>query len=122
MQDSKQVFQAMFKDDSLTVGGNIKAKGEVLKEFFKARSKPPNLNCRVESFARICQTFDSRRRWVAEMGFGGLLYLSGDMHLPRQLGYWLVTRLDPINLEIRNGHGHGVIKREAALFGETACG
>ena len=57
----------------------------------------PNVNCRVESFGLMCSKFDERRkRWVVEMGFGGLLYLAG-LQLPRTLCYWLMTRVDPIN-------------------------
>ncbi|XP_021713433.1 uncharacterized protein LOC110681586 [Chenopodium quinoa] len=98
MKDLNCDSAAVFKDDKLSIGGQVKSKGEVLKEYFLVRSKPPNLNCRVERFGRICQTFDScRRQWVSEMGFGGLLYLSSGMHLPRKLGYWLMTRIDPFN-------------------------
>uniref|UniRef100_A0A803MQS7 hAT-like transposase RNase-H fold domain-containing protein n=1 Tax=Chenopodium quinoa TaxID=63459 RepID=A0A803MQS7_CHEQI len=37
--EMKYVHPTMFKDDKLSVGGNVKAKGEVLKEFFKGLSK-----------------------------------------------------------------------------------
>lgn len=57
----------------------------------------PNVICRVESFGKICGPFNERRKkWVREMGFGGLLYLV-NMHLPRALCYWLMTRIDPDN-------------------------
>ena len=56
------------------------------------------MNCRVETFSRICNTFDERRtRWVNEMGLGGLLKVPTDIHLPRQMGYWLMSRIDPLN-------------------------
>lgn len=32
-----------------------------------------------------------------EIGFGGLLTLASGMHLPRQLAYWLLSRVNPIN-------------------------
>ncbi|XP_021758410.1 uncharacterized protein LOC110723373 [Chenopodium quinoa] len=59
------------------------------------------MKCRIESFGRICQKFDDRRkRWVIEMGFGGLLHLAFDMHLPRMLSYWLMTRIDSISQKL----------------------
>ncbi|XP_021730312.1 uncharacterized protein LOC110697247 isoform X2 [Chenopodium quinoa] len=64
------------------------------------------MSCRIESFGRICQKFDDRRRrWVCEMGFGSLLHLALDMHLPRQLAYWVMTRMDPISKILRSTNG-----------------
>ncbi|XP_021743187.1 uncharacterized protein LOC110709277 [Chenopodium quinoa] len=92
-----QLHSTIFKDNRLSVGGQVKAKGEVLKYHSSSRTKAPNLTCRIESFGRICQKFDDRRKkWVGEMGFGGLLFLDSGMHLPRQLVYWLLSRIDPI--------------------------
>ncbi|XP_021738418.1 uncharacterized protein LOC110704918 [Chenopodium quinoa] len=89
---------ALFKDDSISEGGMMKAKGEVLKQQALLCGRPPNISCRVETFGRICQTFDERRKsWVTDMGFGGLLHFVSDMHLPRQLAYWIMTRIGPIN-------------------------
>ena len=66
------------------------------------------MGCRIESFGRICQKFDDRRRrWVCEMGFGSLLHLALDMHLPRQLAYWVMTRMDPISEMFRSPNGIG---------------
>ncbi|XP_021727867.1 uncharacterized protein LOC110694984 isoform X2 [Chenopodium quinoa] len=63
------------------------------------------MNCRIESFGRICQSFDEQRqRWVREMGFGSLLNLV-DVHLPRQLAYWLMTRIDPFGKVLRSPDG-----------------
>uniref|UniRef100_A0A803NDK3 Uncharacterized protein n=1 Tax=Chenopodium quinoa TaxID=63459 RepID=A0A803NDK3_CHEQI len=60
-------------------------------------SESANTSCRIELFGRISNSFDERhKRWVREMGFGGLLKL-GDMNLPRHLAYWLMTRVDPFN-------------------------
>lgn len=55
------------------------------------------MNCRAETFGRVVNNFDSvRKKWVMEMGFGGLLELAG-VKQPRKLCYWLFTRLDPLN-------------------------
>ncbi|XP_021737667.1 uncharacterized protein LOC110704186 [Chenopodium quinoa] len=80
------------------VGGQVNQKTEALNPHVcSGRTKAPNLTCRVESFGRICQKFDERRkRWVSEMGFSGLLHLASGMHMPRQLAYWLLSRVDPI--------------------------
>ncbi|XP_021723293.1 uncharacterized protein LOC110690724 isoform X2 [Chenopodium quinoa] len=94
----KKLSPAIFKDDSLTVGGEVKSKGEVLLQHLQNRCRPANTSCRIESFGIICNSFDDRRkRWVREMGFGGLLEIGGNMNLPRQLAYWLMTRVDPFN-------------------------
>ncbi|XP_021756946.1 uncharacterized protein LOC110722034 isoform X1 [Chenopodium quinoa] len=39
------------------------------------------------------------------MGFGGLLHFAGGMHLPRQLSYWLMTCIDPLNYTFRTLDG-----------------
>ncbi|XP_021714845.1 uncharacterized protein LOC110682806 [Chenopodium quinoa] len=93
------LYPEMFKDDCMTFGRLVKARGEVLKQYAIGTSKAPNLTCRIESFGRICQKFDGRRRrWVTKMGFGGLLHLAAlGMQLPRQLAYWLLTRVDPVS-------------------------
>lgn len=84
----KKLSPAIFKDDSLTVGGEVKSKGEVLLQHLKSRCRAANTSCQIESFGRICKSFDDRRnQWVREMGFGGLLKIGGDMNLPRQLAY-----------------------------------
>ncbi|XP_021735198.1 uncharacterized protein LOC110701900 [Chenopodium quinoa] len=102
----KSLSPEIFKDESLTIGGQVKARGQVLKTREEARSRPPNTTCRVETFGRICQTFDERRTlWVVEMGFGGLLHFAGDMHLPRQLSYWLMSCIDPLNYTLRCADG-----------------
>ena len=45
----------------------------------------PNVNCRVETLGVVCSKFDQKRKkWVIEMGFGGLMYLAG-LQLPRTL-------------------------------------
>ncbi|XP_021759317.1 uncharacterized protein LOC110724216 [Chenopodium quinoa] len=70
-------------------------------------SDPPSINCRIHSFGRICKKFEERRtRWVNEMGFGGILHLVSDMHLPRQLSYWIMTRIDPLNRILIAPDGH----------------
>ncbi|XP_021765487.1 uncharacterized protein LOC110730013 [Chenopodium quinoa] len=93
-----ELHPGLFMDDSLTLGGVVKAKGQVINQYSSAMRRPPNMTCRVESFGRICQKFDEqRKRWVCDMGFGGLLHFASHMHLPRQLAYWVMTRIDPIN-------------------------
>ncbi|XP_021716297.1 uncharacterized protein LOC110684191 [Chenopodium quinoa] len=95
--ETKVLSTQLFLDDSVSVGGRVKAKGEVIKQQVEVFGRPPNMKCRIETFSRICHTFDERRtRWVNEMGFGGLLNIPMDMHLPRQLGYWLMSRIDPL--------------------------
>ena len=65
-----------------------------------------NVNCRVETFGVLCSNFDeTRKRWVIEMGFGGLLYLAG-LQLPRMLCYWLMNRVDPENEMFMDGQGN----------------
>lgn len=64
----------------------------------------PNVNCRVQSFGLIVDKFDERKvRWVKQMGFGGLLYLSGKT-LPRGLCYWLMSKVDPVNGVFMGSH------------------
>ena len=66
----------------------------------------PNIVCRVEAFGRVVEHFDDRRRrWVVEMGFGGLLHMVG-LSLQRTLCYWLMTRVDPIKETILLNDGH----------------
>ena len=61
----------------------------------KCNGSQPNVNCRIEIFGKIVNSFDDRKRtWVHDMGFQGLLYLGGK-GLPRNLCYWLMTRVDP---------------------------
>lgn len=73
----------------------MKSKGEVIATRV-ARGNQPHVNCRVENFGRLVSRFKSRkRRWVKEMGFYDLLWLV-DKKLPRQLCYWLMTKLDPV--------------------------
>ena len=65
----------------------------------------PNFNCRVEAFGRVISEFnDVRKKWVVEIGFGGLLNIVG-LTLPRTLCYWLMTRLDPCKGSIRLSDG-----------------
>ncbi|XP_021727891.1 uncharacterized protein LOC110695002 [Chenopodium quinoa] len=92
-----ELYSGIFKDDRLTYGGLVKARGEVMLELATGRRRPHNMSCQIDSFGRICQKFDDRRRrWVCEMGFGGILQLAFNMQLPRQLAYWLMTRIDPL--------------------------
>ncbi|XP_021739821.1 uncharacterized protein LOC110706237 isoform X2 [Chenopodium quinoa] len=105
-QKTMPLYPELFKDDGLSYGGAVKGRAEVMAEHSKARSRPPNMSCHVESFGRICQKFDDRRRrWVCEMGFGSFLHLALDMHLPRQLSYWVMTRMDPISKMLRSPNG-----------------
>ncbi|XP_021740751.1 uncharacterized protein LOC110707037 isoform X1 [Chenopodium quinoa] len=101
----KKLSPELIKDDSLTLGGCVKRKGEVLQRHAKATSRPANTSCRVESFGRICQKLDQQRKgWVCEMGFDGLLKI-GEINLPRQLAYWLMTRIDPFNCTLTSREG-----------------
>ncbi|KAL2943834.1 hypothetical protein RDABS01_032181 [Bienertia sinuspersici] len=91
------VSDDIYMDDSNCRGGVVKRAGQALETLSMSLDRQPNINCRVERFGKICDMFDDRRkRWVTQMGFGGLLYLR-KKHLPRSLCYWLMTRIDPIN-------------------------
>ncbi|XP_056690938.1 uncharacterized protein [Spinacia oleracea] len=68
--------------------------------------KQPSVICRTDAFSKIIAGFDdSRRACVQKMGFGGLLELKISK-LPRQLCYWLMTRLDGVNSYLVGGDGH----------------
>ena len=75
----------------------MKSSGSVLQtQLHKCEHHPPNMNCRVESFGKIVDRFGSlEKKWVHEMGFEGLLWIRV-IGLPRNLSYWLMTRLDPV--------------------------
>ncbi|XP_021776156.1 uncharacterized protein LOC110739981 isoform X2 [Chenopodium quinoa] len=105
-----ELHPGLFTDDTLSLGGYVKAKGQVINQYFAAMCRTPNMTCRVESFGRICQKFDERRkRWVCEMGFGGLLHFASHMHLPRQLlAYRIMTPIDPINRWLIGTNGRSV--------------
>ncbi|KAL2905749.1 Protein translocase subunit SecA, partial [Bienertia sinuspersici] len=91
------VSDDIYMDDSNCRGAVVKRAGQVLETLSMSLDRQPNINCRVETFGKMCDKFDDRRkRWVTQMGFGGLLYLR-KKHLPRSLCYWLMTRIDPIN-------------------------
>ncbi|XP_021714741.1 uncharacterized protein LOC110682724 isoform X1 [Chenopodium quinoa] len=109
VQKSIELHPGLFTDDSLSLGGFVKAKGQVINHYFAALRRPPNMTCRVQSIGRICQKFDERRkRWVCDMGFGGLLHFASHMHLPRQLAYWIMTRIDPINRCLIGTNGRSI--------------
>ncbi|XP_021715741.1 uncharacterized protein LOC110683657 [Chenopodium quinoa] len=102
-----ELHPALFKDNSMSKGGVFKEKGQVLREHSRSICRPPSINCRIQSFGRICKKFDERRtRWVNEMAFGGILHLVSDMHVPRQLSYWIMTRIDPLNRILIAPDGH----------------
>ncbi|KAL2897392.1 Protein translocase subunit SecA [Bienertia sinuspersici] len=91
------VSDDIYMDDSNYRGAIVKRAGQVLETLSMSLDRQPNINCRVETFGKMCDKFDDRRkRWVTQMGFGGLLYLK-KKHLPRSLCYWLMTRIDPIS-------------------------
>ncbi|XP_056689511.1 uncharacterized protein [Spinacia oleracea] len=68
--------------------------------------KQPSVICRTDAFSKIIAAFDeSRRSCVRKMGFGGMLDLKISK-LPRQLCYWLMSRLDGGNSYLVGGDGH----------------
>ncbi|XP_056698326.1 uncharacterized protein [Spinacia oleracea] len=68
--------------------------------------KQPSVICRTDAFSKIIAAFnESRRSCVRKMGFGGILDLKISK-LPRQLCYWLMSRLDGGNSYLVGGDGH----------------
>ena len=83
-------------------GGTVKKRGCVLEtQLRKCGRHPPNVNGRVETFGRMLAKFrQHEKKWVNEMGFGGLLWLQG-RGLPRNLCYWVMTLFDPYRLVMK---------------------
>uniref|UniRef100_A0A803MR83 Uncharacterized protein n=1 Tax=Chenopodium quinoa TaxID=63459 RepID=A0A803MR83_CHEQI len=90
----KKIDDAVYRDNKLSEGGKMKEEGKVIQRKKDELKRPENINCRVEDFGLILNEFcEKKRKIVQEMGFSGLFGLV-DRQLPRELCYWLVTRVD----------------------------
>ncbi|XP_021764608.1 uncharacterized protein LOC110729198 [Chenopodium quinoa] len=93
----QKVDDAVYRDNTLSEGGKMKQLGKVIERSKEERTRPENVNCRVEMFGMILNDFCyKKRKLVKEMGFAGLFGLI-DRRLPRELAYWLGTRVDVPN-------------------------
>ncbi|XP_021755803.1 uncharacterized protein LOC110720990 [Chenopodium quinoa] len=103
----------MDEQNSKSRGDQVKEAAQVLKVRLKDYGNSHlRVHCHVKAFGKICKSFDERRKkWVRQMGFGGLLFLM-DSWLPMNLCYWLMTRMDPINqlLIAPDGHEYKLFK------------
>uniref|UniRef100_A0A803N6D2 Uncharacterized protein n=1 Tax=Chenopodium quinoa TaxID=63459 RepID=A0A803N6D2_CHEQI len=80
-------------DNSKSVGGRLKEVGKVIETFQQYEKISMNVNCPLETFGRVLGKFDeTKTQIVRDMGFGTLFYAVGK-RLPRQLAYWLCTRV-----------------------------
>ncbi|XP_021736040.1 uncharacterized protein LOC110702612 [Chenopodium quinoa] len=90
----KKIDDAVCRDNKLSEGGKMKENGKVIQRMKEELKRPENINCRVEDFGMILNEFcEKKRKIVEEMGFSGLFGLV-DRQLPRELCYWLATRVD----------------------------
>ncbi|KAL2942790.1 Protein MAINTENANCE OF MERISTEMS, partial [Bienertia sinuspersici] len=66
---------------------------------------PLNVNCRVEQFGLLMEGLEGEKMEVVEsMGFGHLKHLSGQA-MNKELGYWLMTRVNADTGELMAGDG-----------------
>ncbi|XP_021758868.1 uncharacterized protein LOC110723801 [Chenopodium quinoa] len=98
---------SLFKQNSKNRGNQVKEAAQVLKVRLNDNGNSQlRVHCRVNAFGKLCKSFDERRKkWVRQMGFGGLLFLM-DSWLPMNLCYWLMTRMDPFNQLFISPDGH----------------
>ncbi|XP_021715861.1 uncharacterized protein LOC110683763 [Chenopodium quinoa] len=90
----KDINPIVYTDNSKSVGGRLKEAGKVIETFQQYEKISMNVNCPLETFGRVLGKFDeTKTRIVRDMGFGTLFYAIGK-RLPRQLAYWLCTRVD----------------------------
>ncbi|KAL2923742.1 Protein MAINTENANCE OF MERISTEMS [Bienertia sinuspersici] len=81
----------------------------------KKKAKPLNVNCRVEQFGLLMEGLEGAKMKVVEgMGFGHLKHLFGQA-MNKELGYWLMTRVNADTGELMAGDG-----REFTLSSEQA--
>ncbi|KAL2942305.1 Serine/threonine-protein kinase WNK1 [Bienertia sinuspersici] len=66
---------------------------------------PLNVNCRVEQFGLLMEGLEGEKMDIVEsMGFGHLKHLSGQA-MNKELGYWLMTRMNADTSELMAGDG-----------------
>lgn len=79
----------------LSEGGSVKEKNIVIQRRLKDHPDLRfNINCRAATLGLVMGQFDeTKRKWVADMGMERLFSLV-DRGLPRNLCYWIATRVD----------------------------
>ncbi|KAL2897566.1 Protein MAINTENANCE OF MERISTEMS, partial [Bienertia sinuspersici] len=86
-------------------GHHVKAKNLVLYTRSIMCKKPLNVNCRVEQFGLLMEGLEGEKMDIVEsMGFGHLKHLSGQA-MNKELGYWLMTRVNADTGELMAGDG-----------------
>ncbi|KAL2895218.1 Glycerol-3-phosphate dehydrogenase mitochondrial [Bienertia sinuspersici] len=79
--------------------------GSGISSVKKKKAKPLNVNCRVEQFGLLMEGLEGEKMEVVEsMGFGHLKHLSGQA-MNKELGYWLMTRVNADTGELMAGDG-----------------
>uniref|UniRef100_A0A803MTE4 Uncharacterized protein n=1 Tax=Chenopodium quinoa TaxID=63459 RepID=A0A803MTE4_CHEQI len=91
-QGTKALDPAVYVDNSKSLGGR-----KVIATYYQHKKTMSNVNCAMETLGRVVASFNpTKRRIVSDMGFGKLLYYAGKS-LPRNLSYWIATRVDVKN-------------------------
>ncbi|KAL2932449.1 Protein MAINTENANCE OF MERISTEMS, partial [Bienertia sinuspersici] len=79
--------------------------GSGISSVKKKKAKPLNVNCRVEQFGLLMEGLEGEKMELVErMGFGHLKHLSGQA-MNKELGYWLMTRVNADTGELIAGDG-----------------
>ncbi|KAL2941795.1 Protein MAINTENANCE OF MERISTEMS [Bienertia sinuspersici] len=79
--------------------------GSGISSVKKKKAKPLNVNYRVEQFGLLMEGIEGEKMEVVEgMGFGHLKHLSGQA-INKELGYWLMTRVNADTGELMAGDG-----------------
>ncbi|XP_021726469.1 uncharacterized protein LOC110693632 [Chenopodium quinoa] len=78
----------------ISAGDRVRNKGLVIyTQKQRARNRPSNVICRVDAWSKMINELDETRVMAVKgMGFGGLLEIKLNF-LPRQLCYWLMSRI-----------------------------
>ncbi|HCZ46824.1 MAG TPA: hypothetical protein DHV20_08760 [Brochothrix thermosphacta] len=59
------------------------------------------MGCGISQFAQmLAKLTEPQKKWVVEMGFEELLYIRVN-HIDATFGYWIMSRFDPDNLELK---------------------
>ncbi|KAL2933795.1 Protein MAINTENANCE OF MERISTEMS [Bienertia sinuspersici] len=79
--------------------------GSGISSVKKKKAKPLNVNCRVEQFGLLMEGLEGEKMELVErIGFGHLKHLSGQA-MNKELGYWLMTRVNADTGELIAGDG-----------------